>query len=63
MGKTPKHTPQSKKAQATASRILKKDCRTCNNEGYVRVAAPKQPQGKTARQQYYPPTRVKCPDC
>lgn len=63
MGKKMKHTPQSAKAKDTASRILKKDCRTCDNRREVRVALPRGPQGKTARQQYYEPQWVKCPDC
>lgn len=63
MGRNSKHTPKTEKTKTTVARVLKKDCRTCDNEGYVRVAPPRGPQGKNARQQYYPPTQMKCPDC
>lgn len=41
----------------------RKDCRTCDNSGFVRVASPRHPSGQAARQQYRPPASIPCPDC
>lgn len=60
---TSKKDKQAARAKETAARVLKKDCRTCDNTRVVRVVKPRPGLGERSKARYYPPADVKCPDC
>lgn len=53
---------ETPKTQEKVTRVLKKDCRTCDNTGQVRVSRARG-RGRSPSQLQYDIVTERCPDC